>query len=217
MINYSKRILSYLVELPVEKVPSKVSSELNVSLVRGKYCLSTKNAVYSFEDQYASFKTAFNKLKIEEREIHNTLILGYGLGSIPMLLNNKGIFPRITAVEIDPEVIRLAEKYGYLPITVAMVQDDAYHYVLHSELKFELINADLYIDDATPPQFENEEFLKALKQLLSPGGILLFSRFYYDTPHRKLTDEFRKKVFEKIFPGSYTIATKGNMMLVWEG
>jgi len=217
LATYLKQLLSYFIELPVEKVNSKVSSELNISLIRGKYCLSTKNAVYSFEDQYSSFKTVFKNLKIEQRDIHNTLILGYGLGSIPILLNNNhGIFPHITAVELDPVVILLAEKYGYLPATVAMVQDDAYHYVLHSDLKFELINADLYVDDATPPQFEKEEFLKALKKLLVPGGLLLFSRFYYDIPHRKLTDNFRKNVFENIFPNSYTVNTKGNLMLVWE-
>jgi len=211
-----KYLFSYFIEVPVENVKSKVSEELHVSLIRGKYCLSTKNAVYSFEDRYSSFKNAFEKLQIGKREIRNSLILGYGLGSIPLLLNKKhGIFPRFTAVELDAEVIRLAEKYGYLPVTVAMVQEDATYYVQTSTQKFDLINADLYVDDTTPAQAEKEEFLYALKKLLAPGGLLLFSRFYYDTPHRKLTDEFKKNVFEKIFPRSYAINTKGNLMLVF--
>jgi len=214
---FLKKILSHLFEIPVEKVSSEVSAELRVSLVRGKYCLSTRNAVYSFDDQYSSFKTAFEKLNIEKRDITNSLILGYGLGSIPLLLNKKHhLFPRFTAVELDGAVIRLAEKYGYLPATAALMQGDAYAHVLHSSQQFDLINADLYIDDTTPAQFEKTEFLLALKTLVAPNGLLLYSRFYYDTHHRKLTDDFRKNVFEKIFPGSYAIQTKGNLMLVWE-
>ncbi len=212
-----KRLLSHLVEIPVEDVPSEVSSKLKVSIINGRYCLSTNNAVYSHEDQYSSYKTAFEQLKIGKRDVRNSLILGYGLGSVPLLLNKThNLFPRFTAVELDPQVIRLAKKYGYLPVTVALVQGDAYEYVLESTQSFDLINADLYIDDTTPSQFEKEEFLTALKKLLAPGGLLLYSRFYYDKHHRHLTDSFRDGPFAKIFPQGYVLETKGNLMLVWE-
>lgn len=217
MNNSLKKILSRLIEIKVEETPSAVSGRLRVSLINGRYCLSTANAVYSNEDDYTSFKTAFEKLQVEKRIIRNALILGYGLGSIPLLLHKQhNLHPRFTAVELDKEVIRLAEKYGYMPVTVAFVQEDAYSYVLHSTQKFDLINADLYVDDTTPSQAEKEDFLLALKNLVAPGGMLLFSRFYYDAHHRQLTDAFRKNVFEKIFPGATALETKGNMMLVWE-
>lgn len=215
--DFFKKLLSYLFEIKVEETLSEVSGRLRVSLVNGRYMLSTTNAVYSNEDYYVSFKTAFEKLQMEKRSILNALILGYGLGSIPLLLHKKhNLHPRFTAVELDSEVIRLAEKYGYLPVNVAMVHEDAAGYALHSTQKFDLINADLYVDDATPSQAEREEFLLALKNLVAPGGLLLFSRFYYDAHHRQLTDDFRKNVFEKIFSGSTALETSGNMMLVWE-
>lgn len=217
MSAFLKKLLSYLFEIKIEEAPSEVSGKLRVSLIDGRYCLSTNNAVYSNEDYYSSFKIAFEKLQIGKRDIRNALILGYGLGSIPLLLHKKhNVHPRFTAVELDKEVIRLAEKYGYLPVNVAMVQEDAYSYALNSIQKFDLINADLYVDDATPSQFEKEEFLVALKGLLTPGGLLLFSRFYYDAHHRQLTDAFHRNVFEKIFPGALALETKGNLMLVWE-
>lgn len=212
-----KKMLSYLFEVKVEEVSSEVSGTLRVSLIDGKYCLSTKNAVYSNEDEYSSYKEAFEKLEIGKRDIRNALILGYGLGSIPLLLNKThNVHPRFTAVELDKEVMRLAEKYGYLPVTVALMQEDAYSYALKSVQKFDLINADLYVDDTTPSQFEQEEFLLALKILLAPGGILLYSRFYYDAHHKKLTDAFRDGIFKRVFPTGYSFETKGNMMLVWE-
>ncbi|MDZ4844607.1 MAG: methyltransferase domain-containing protein [Chitinophagales bacterium] len=214
---FLKKLLSHLFEIKVEEAPSEVSGKLRVSLIDGRYCLSTSNAVYSNEDDYSSFKTAFEKLQVGKRDIRNALILGYGLGSIPLLLHKKHkVHPRFTAVELDKEVIRLAEKYGYLPVNVAMVQEDAYGYVLNSIQQFDLINADLYVDDVTPSQFEKEEFLLALKNLVAPGGLLLFSRFYNDVRHRQLTDAFGKNVFEKIFSGASAMETQGNMMLVWE-
>lgn len=214
---FLKKLLSYLFEIKIEEVPSEVSSKLVVSLINGKYCLSTKGAVYSFEDHYSSFKIAFEKLQVAQKNVRNSLVLGYGLGSIPLLLNKRhSLYPRFTAVELDKEVIRLAGTYGYLPVTVAMVQDDAYHYVLNSMQKFDLINADLYVDDTTPAPFEKEEFLIALKELLLPGGLLLYSRFYYDAHHRALSDAFKKNVFDKTFPGAFAMETKGNLMLVWE-
>ncbi|HXH19233.1 MAG TPA: hypothetical protein VNJ07_09140, partial [Chitinophagales bacterium] len=109
----------------------------------------------------------------------------------------------------------LSKQYGYLPPRLTMVHKDAYHYVLNCMQKFDLIHADLYVDDTTPPQFEKEEFLIALKGLLAPRGLLLYSRFYSDSHHRKLTDDFRKNVFAKIFPGAAAIETNGNVMLVW--
>ena len=215
--NFLKKLLSHLFEIKIEEVSSEVSGKLRVSLIGGRYCLSTTNAVYSNEDYYSSFKAAFEKLHIGKRDILNSLILGYGLGSIPLLLHKKHhVDPRFTAVELDKEVIRLAERYGYLPVRVAMVQEDAYSYVMRSIQKFDLINADLYVDDVTPSQFEKEEFLHALKILLAPGGLLLFSRFYDDAHHRQLTDAFRRNVFEKIFPGATALETQGNLMLVWE-
>ncbi len=212
-----KRLLSYFFEIKVEEVASTVSGKLKVSILNGRYCLSSANAVYSYEENYSSFKTAFEKTSIGKREIVNTLVLGYGLGSIPLMLNKAhNLHPRFTAVESDPVVLHLAKNYGYLPVSVALVQDDAYHYVINSTQKFDLICADLYVDDKTPAQAEKEEFLQALKKLVMPGGLLLFSRFYYEKHHRQLTDDFRKNVFEIIFPGAFAIKTKGNLMLGWE-
>lgn len=216
-MGFLKKTLSHLFEVKIEEVSSAVSGNLCVSLIGGRYVLSTKNAVYSNEERYSSFQVAFEKLQIGKRSVRNALILGYGLGSIPLMLNKlHNLHPRFTAVELDEQVIRLAKKYGYMPVTVAMVNEDAYSYVLKSTQKFDLINADLYIDDTTPSQFEKEDFLLAMKELIAPGGLLLYSRFYYDTPHKQLTDHFFQTAFRKVFPEGYTLDTKGNLVLVWE-
>ena len=61
-MNFIKKLLSHLFEIKLEEVTSELSGPVRVSLVNGRYCLSTKNAVYSNEDYYTSFKGAFEKL-----------------------------------------------------------------------------------------------------------------------------------------------------------
>lgn len=51
--------------------------------------MCTAHAVYSYEDRYDNFVRAFKKAKLHDRKIDNVLILGFGLGSIPIILENK--------------------------------------------------------------------------------------------------------------------------------
>ena len=209
--------LSYIHEIQVEKVESKVSKILKVTFYKGRYLLNTPNAIYSHEDQYTSFRVTFEKLKPESRNIKKSLILGYGLGSIPLMLSKRNVHCDFTAVESDPAVLELAKKYGHLPdeSSLDLICADAYSYVLECKEQFDLINVDLYIDDITPAQFEKEEFLNGLKKILSKSGLLIFSRFYYEKKHRDLTDRF-KEVFQKAFPGSQFVKTDGNLMFVYD-
>lgn len=204
-------------DIPIREVESTISGKLKLTLVNGRYCLSTQHAVYSFDTQYVSYRIAFEQLHIGERSVRKALILGYGLGSISKLLNLKHhLYPAITAVELDPQVIGLAKQYGYLPESVKLTEADAYAFMLQCCEQYDLINADLYVDDTTPSQFEKTEFLYALKKCLTPGGLLLFSRFYNQEHHRRLTEAFLQGAFSTVFPQARTIHAQGNLMLVWE-
>ena len=108
-----KRLLSYLFEIHIESTSSDYNPHLYVSLQKGRYQLSTANAIYSFEDLYDNFSDAFKEIDLDQLNVQNVLILGFGLGSIPIILEqkfNKKYF--YTGVEIDEEVLYLANKYG---------------------------------------------------------------------------------------------------------
>ena len=106
-----KRFLSYLFEIHIESTSSEYNPHLYVSLQKGRYQLSTANAVYSFEDLYDNFSDAFKEIDLDRLNIQNVLILGFGLGSIPIILeqNFKKKY-HYTGVEIDEEVLYLAKK-----------------------------------------------------------------------------------------------------------
>ncbi|MEL6987810.1 MAG: hypothetical protein AAGK97_08260, partial [Bacteroidota bacterium] len=86
MIPKWKKYLSYFIELHIESAPGEINPHLYVSLKNGRLQLSTANAVYSHEELYLNFKQAFDKLKFEKLEGKNVLILGFGLGSIPIII-----------------------------------------------------------------------------------------------------------------------------------
>jgi hypothetical protein len=61
-----KKIFSYFFDISIEKKQSNFSGELEILLSRGRLALCTKNAMYSFDDLYLNFRTAFSVLNINK-------------------------------------------------------------------------------------------------------------------------------------------------------
>ena len=83
-----KKWLSYLMEWHIESAPSPINPHLYVSLKKGRYQLCTANAVYSYDELYNNFSDLFPQLKIEQLPGQRILVLGFGLGSIPLIIEN---------------------------------------------------------------------------------------------------------------------------------
>jgi len=179
--------------------------------------LCTANAVYSFEDLYDNFFTTFENIDLEKRNIQNILVLGFGLGSIPtMLEKNFGKKYDYTAVEIDESVIYLASKYALpqLDSKVEIICANAYSFVMQCQQKFDLICMDVFLDDTVPSEFEQSDFLEKLKTLINPEGILLYNRMIFRPKARRKTEIFFDKKFKPVFPEGSYLEVKGNWMLM---
>ncbi|MBX2892368.1 MAG: methyltransferase domain-containing protein [Saprospiraceae bacterium] len=212
-----KKLLSHLVPLTLEETGSEYNPELTVTLDRGRLQLLSGDAIYSWDDLYKNFLVAFDQLKMDERAIEEVLILGLGLGSVPYMLEK--VFQqkyRYTAVEWDETVAELAAKYTLSRLSSPMdiVTADAEMFVSITEQTFDLIVADIFEDDLTPPQFETAEFLLSCEQLLRPGGLLLFNRLHGGSPAVKIvTERFFEVKFKAAFPDAWAIDTGGNWIL----
>lgn len=212
-----KTWLSHFMELRIEQVSSVYSNKLEIIYKKGRYALCTPNAVYSYDDLYFNFRESFLKLPLDKLPIQNVLVLGLGLGSIPLMLET--IFDKkytYTLVEIDPKVIELAQKYNlnHLTSPIQVVCADAFEFVQQCSQKFDLIAVDLFIDDIVPSVFESLAFLEALKPLISENGRLLYNRLTYNQKFEKLTTEFFEQSFKKVFPQADFIELSGNKMLL---
>lgn len=209
--------LSYLFEQHLESTSSAYNPYLSVSLVRGRYQLNTANAVYSFADLYTNFRMAFQQLEIKSQPVNDVLILGFGLGSIPYMLER--VFDchfNYTAVEIDEEVLYLAHQYALPEITspIEMITANAFDYAAQCETQYDLICMDVFLDDVIPDDFETTDFLGDLKRLLRPQGILLYNRLSYSKEDKEKSRSFLEERFRKIFPEAFYIDTESNWILV---
>ena len=84
-----KKALSYLFEIRLETTKSSFNPYLEVSISQGRIKLNTRLATYSFEDHYTAFVKAFERLQLKKDVPYRVLVLGYGLGSIPIILKKK--------------------------------------------------------------------------------------------------------------------------------
>lgn len=212
-----KRLLSHFVEFHIESAPSRLNPHLYVSLYKGRFRLCTANAVYSFADLYDNFNKAFQRLSLDGKPIEDVLLLGFGLGSIPLMLENKyGKRYRYTGVEADESVLYLAGKYTlpalYSPIELHCA--DALAFVQQTPEQFDLICMDVFLDDQIPEAFVQKDFLETLRALLRPGGVLLYNRLSATQADKRLSVAFFEEAFLPVFPDGEYWDLGGNAILI---
>ena len=215
-----KRWLSYIREIPIETSESEHNPFLNIVLRNGQYQLCTANAIYSYGDLYDNFSKAFKQIDLDKLPIKNVLILGFGLGSIPLMLEkmfHKKYY--YTAVEIDPEVLRLANTYVVPEIESGIEFQilDAHTYAVFCEEKFDMICMDVFLDDAVPTELEQDDFLNNLKDMLSENGVLLFNKLAFHKNDKKEAFSFFQNHFKRVFTEGVYLDVQGNYILLNRG
>ena len=211
-----KRWLSYLTELHVESAPSALNPHLYVSLKDGRYQLSTANAVYSFADRYDNYTLALRAVR--PALLHGpVLVLGYGLGSVPHLLERNHPAPdyHFTGVELDEHVLYLADRYAPpLAAPVDLLLADANAFVHQDHGRYQLIAMDVFVDDTIPSVFLQRPFLEALRTRLLPDGVLLYNHLALRAEDRRRAVAFFNGAFTDVFPTGTYLDVDGNYMLV---
>ena len=215
-----RHLLSYIKTVHIETTESEHNPYLRVVLKNGQYQLLTANAIYSYGDLYDNFSKAFALIDLDKRDIKDVLILGFGLGSIPVMLEN--MFHKkyyYTAVEIDPEILRLANTYIVPDIKsgIEFQLSDANTFAEFSKEKFDMICMDVFLDDEVPTELEHEDFLVNLKKMLAPDGILLFNKLAYSIKDKKSSEAFFQNHFKRIFTEGVYLDVKGNYILLNRG
>jgi len=112
----------------------------------------------------------------KEKEL-TVLLLGLGGGNIVRLfeehLADKYSFD-ITAVEIDPAVVKMAKQYFDLDqLEVQVVIDDARHFLRTDTKQYDIIVIDAYTHETQiPVMLATQEFFQQVQTRLQPGGVL---------------------------------------------
>ena len=209
--------LSHVIEWPVAEYSSPHNQHLKVVLHRGRYKLITDGAIYSFGDLYSNFRNSFEKLDWSSHSFESCLILGLGMASIPdMLVTRFHKDMDFTAVEIDEVVTKLAFDYVLTPkkIKVQVFTADAASFLEWHEGSYDMICSDVFVGDRIPDELQSKEALLAMRDLLNPGGILLYNRLNRYKPDTVKNLKFLDEVFLKVFPEGGYFDVGGNWMFV---
>lgn len=215
-IHFWKKVLSYFTDVSLEQTSSQYNTFLEVLLVNGRKQLTTEDAIYSYDDKYENFNQIFNKINWTTKKGDEALVLGLGLGSVILLLEkHHKIKYNYTAVEIDPEICLLAQKYTLknLEAFVETINTDALLYLQSSSTTFDLLIMDVFESALIPPNFQTEDYLELLKSKLNPGGILLYNRMNI-TEQDKFENLQFDQLFNRVFPDGTGIEIKDNIMLI---
>lgn len=101
------------------------------------------------------------------------LIIGGAGHSQARLLENRGA--EVVEVEIDPRVVQVSDEF-FGPIRGQVVVQDGRAYVERAEGPFDLIFVDAFDGSlSVPPQLTTREFFESARDLLAPGGRLLYN------------------------------------------
>lgn len=211
-----KILLSYFSDVRLEHTATQINPNLALSLRKGRYFLTTPNAIYSYGDLYDNFTQTFRQLDLDQLKIEEVLILGFGLGSIPYMLEKKFRKSyRYVGVERDEVVALWASKYvlSGLRSPVALQIADAWVFAGSCAERFDLIIMDIFVDDKIPDEFQTIDFLECLRDLLNKNGMLLYNRLTLHDKDRLLTERFFQNKFKKVFPQATYFDVGGNWIL----
>lgn len=112
----------------------------------------------------------------------SVLIVGLGGGTLPRALRQLLPDARIDVVEIDPAVVRVANRYFDFAASdkTHVIESDGRVYVkraLRTAQRYDLIMLDAFDHEYIPEHLLTREFLQEVQSLLSPQGVLAANTF----------------------------------------
>ncbi len=199
-----KKLLSYLFPVIIYQKTSALSKNLEISWNNGQLVLDSKNTNYSYGSLQRILRKGLKKIGFNRiRAMDSILILGVAGGSVIKTLVDEIEFKgKITGVEIDPEIIEIANKYFKLNeiSNLNIVNDDAFEFVLKTKSKYDLIIIDVF-QDTTMPNFLFEKFfMNRIGELLKINSCILFNTMLLNEKdnlrNEKYIAEFNNKPFK---------------------
>ena len=157
-----RKFLSYILPINIHKQASEINKSLEISCYNGQLVLDTQNTNYSYGSLQRILRKGLLTIGFEKiRTFEKILILGVAGGSVIKTLVNEIKFEgKIVGVELDPEIIKIANQYFELNKieNLEIILANAEDFVRNKKENFDLIIIDIFQDNFMP-EFLFEEFL----------------------------------------------------------
>lgn len=204
-----QKLFSYLYPIKIFKKKSARSKVIEITWANGELVLDSENTNYSYGSLQRILKYGLRNIGYDKVvKMDHILVLGVAGGSVIKTLvdeiNYKG---KITGVEIDPDMIQIANQYFNLNEIkqLEVIIDDAFEFVLKTKDRYNLIIIDIF-EDTNMPNFLFEKFFsERVCFLLKDQGFILFNTMILDEAHnvrnRKYITEINSQLFtSKMLP-----------------
>jgi spermidine synthase len=138
------------------------------------------------------------------------LVIGLGGGSIPKKIQKEFPHMEIDAVEIDPEVIKMAKDYFNIKenILLRLHAQDGRLFMTRTRQQYDIILLDAYFTDAMPFHLTTKQFFELAQKKLTPNGIIVANLISAVTgPSGKIARAF-VRTQRQVFPQTYVFAAR---------
>jgi spermidine synthase len=138
------------------------------------------------------------------------LLIGLGGGSIPKKLNKEFPNLEIDAVELDPEVIKMAKDHFNVKDSknLRLHTQDGRLFLTRTQNQYDIILLDAYFTDAMPFHLATKQFFELAQRKLTPNGIVVANLISAVTgPSGKIARSF-VRTQRQVFPQTYIFAAR---------
>jgi predicted O-methyltransferase YrrM len=199
-----KKIFSYLIPIKIYETKSVLSKSIEVTWANGELVLDSQNANYSYGSLQRILRLGLKNIGYKKiLDMNHILVLGVAGGSVIKTLVEEIKFKgKITGVEIDAEIIKIANAYFKLDQikNLEIVIDDAFEFVLKTKAKYDLIIIDIFLDTTMPNFLFETFFINRVCSLLKSRGVILFNTMILNETqnirNKKYVAEFYNKQFK---------------------
>jgi spermidine synthase len=169
-----------------------------------------------FDLRFEYLRALFTSYLLRDQQ-PDVLIVGLGGGGMVHFLSRFDPAVHVDAVEIDPLVVQLADRYfGVRPAAnVAIHTADGLQFIAEADKKYDVIYMDAFLKpsadtDATgaPLELRTREFYRQMQSKLKPGGVVAFNI----NPHDGLADDLH--AIQQAFPQTYVFPLSRNQGVV---
>ncbi len=204
-----RKVFSYLIPIKIFQKKSSRSKMIEVTWANGELVLDSENTNYSYGSLQRILRYGLRNIGFKTiQEMNHILVLGVAGGSVIKTLIDEIQFKgKITGVEIDSDMIQIANEYFNLSQIeqLEIIIDDAFEFVLKTKNQYDLIIIDVF-EDTNMPNFLFERFFsERVLSLLKKQGFVLFNTMILDEKHnirnRKYISEINAELYStKMLP-----------------
>ncbi|AWK06013.1 spermidine synthase [Flavobacterium crocinum] len=198
-----RKFFSYIIPIKIFKKKSARSKMIEVTWANGELVLDTQNTNYSYGSLQRILRYGLRNIGYENiLKMDHILLLGVAGGSVVKTLVDEIEYKeKITGVEIDPEMIQIANQYFNLNQIkqLEVVIDDAFEFVLKTKDKYNLIIIDIFEDTHMPNFLFEKFFLDRICVLLKDNGYVLFNTMILDEAHNVRNRKYISEVNSELF------------------